>query len=89
MNMAPTDLGRAVLFNLFYPQIRAAANLAFNEFYLSDQYSQIEKIAGKEKALETFLAFHIEKYMIDQFKKHPVKIIFFPWTVLENPEFYL
>lgn len=81
-------LASKIFFNLFYYQIKAATDLAFNEFCLTDQCANIEKLFGREKAVELFLTFYIEDYMINQIKKHPFQIMFFPWTVLENPEFY-
>lgn len=81
------SLAAKVVVNLFYPQVNALINLAYAEFNNDGTYDRLAQHFGRDKAMDVFFV-RMEEYMFSEFRKHYIQTMFFPWTVLKNPELY-
>lgn len=78
-----------ILFNLFYPWIRANLKMAYS-MYLDD----IDKSRGlypypnEADKVRYFMRYRVEEYMGKAFSEHWPRIIFQPHTIICSPELF-
>lgn len=69
---------------LFWPWIKAWVILAWEEYYISDEYQKAIRFYEEKVVYQRFWLYSYNKYMKKAFFKHWVKIIFIPWTFVPS-----
>jgi len=65
---------------LFWPWVKAWVILAWEEYFISDEYQKAIKFYPEDKVYQRFWLTAYHKFMKRAFKKHWMKIIFMPWV---------